>query len=52
MVEKKTSFLIKNIDRDFWKKIKIKAVENDMTIREFILSALHLKVEKTPKEGN
>ena len=51
MVEKKTSFLIKDIDHDFWKKVKIKAVENDMTIRDFILLALHLNVDKTPKEN-
>lgn len=35
-----TSFLLKDIDKDWWKKVKIEALIHDLTIKEFIIMCI------------
>ena len=52
MGNKKTSFLIKDIDHDYWRKVKIRALKRDLTLRDFVLLCINREVGKLVKEDN
>jgi hypothetical protein len=52
MEERKTSFLIKDIDHDYWRKVKIRALKRDLTLREFVLLCINSEVARSEKEGS
>ena len=52
MEEKKTSFLMRDLDYDWWKKIKIEALKRDLTLKEFVLLCIQTQIEMIEKEGD
>ena len=38
--EESTSFLLRNVDRDLWGRVKHKAYEQGLSVREYIIGLL------------
>lgn len=49
---KKTSFLLKDIEKEWWMKVKIEALKQDKTLREFVIMSLETMLEVFPNGGN
>jgi len=41
-----TNYILTNIPKEFWNKVKIAAIKQDKTIKQFILDALKEKIER------
>ncbi len=39
------TYLLRNIDPEFWRKVKIKALENDLSVQDVIIKLLNLWVQ-------
>jgi len=52
MGNEKTSFLLKDIDKKWWMKVKIEALRHDLTIRDFIITCIEETLERTTKGGD
>ncbi len=39
------TYLLRNIDPEFWRRVKIKALENDLSVQDVILKILALWVQ-------
>ena len=43
------TYLLRDLDRVFWRQVKIQAAKEDKKIRDFILSALEYYLERSLK---
>jgi len=48
----KTSFLIKDMDKEWWMKVKIEALRHDLTIRDFIITCIQQELDSIEKGGD
>ena len=52
MGEKKASFLLKDMDKEWWMRVKIEALRHDLTIRDFIITCIEQTLDRTTKGGD
>jgi len=52
MANEKTSFLIKDMDKEWWMKVKIEALRHDLTIRDFIITCVEQALDRIEKGGD
>ena len=46
---KTNTYLLRQIDSDFWRRVKIQAAKQEKTVRDYVLTALAHYVEVTEK---